>query len=324
MKAFFLGAGASCGTFKNTETPVPVAAQFGEIFQSIDQNWKEKYPAIEKVVSHLKLPFNKWSLEHVWSCMDYYAKLNEVIPKKREWENESPQIKKAILKVYGSRCDQLADKLPLNDSYTLENVLKRILKVGDVLVSFNYDTIAERLANRFDIPLHSVCSEKQENSIAFAKPHGSTSWELSLSTGKVRSMSPEGTPLLNSLTPQDVDNRIEPLLLGTVPIKSELIREVQKCCNSINVFNTVAKNWRAVVEAVQNADILIFIGYSFPKEDQYGRFLFQEGMRMRQKEPTIEFYELDEKKDEMTSSIAETFMIDDKKIKYRGPVLPPK
>lgn len=323
MKAFFLGAGSSCGTFQCSATPVPITTQFGKMLQSIDQGWREKYPALFKIVSHLKLPSDDWSLEDVWSCMDYYAKLAEAIPRSRDWKDESPQLKKAILDVYGRRCDQAADRLPLNDSYTLGCLLKRTLKTGDILISFNYDTIVERLALRFGHLLQSVCAERRENAIVFAKPHGSTSWTLELSTHQVKSASEEGTPLIDSLTYKDVDHCLEPLLLGTVPIKSELIREVQTCMKSPDVFETITKHWRAVVEAVRDADSLIIIGYSFPKEDQYGRFLFQEGMRLRKIAPTIEFYELMEKEQERAGNIAKTFGIDSQKLIYRGQVNPP-
>ena len=35
MKVFFIGAGASKGTFHSTGTLVPVAAEFGEVIQAI-------------------------------------------------------------------------------------------------------------------------------------------------------------------------------------------------------------------------------------------------------------------------------------------------
>lgn len=73
MKAFFLGAGASCGTLQSSRTPVPVAARFGETLQMIEPAWKKKYPALVKVVDHLHMNHGNWGLEPVWTCMDYYA-----------------------------------------------------------------------------------------------------------------------------------------------------------------------------------------------------------------------------------------------------------
>lgn len=307
MKAIFLGAGASRGTFQSIETRIPIAAEFGMVLNSINGSWKQKYPALFKVVNHLKLPIDNWSLESVWSCIDYYAKLEQAIPKRRDWKQESPQLKKALLEVYGTRCDQAADGLPLTDSYTLGRLFKKTLEPGDVLISFNYDTIAERLAYRFGQMLQSVCAQKRKNAIVFAKPHGSTSWTLDLCTGRVTSSATDGAPLRDSLALEDVDACREPLFLGTVPIKSELIREVQTC--TPDVFNTITKHWRAVVKAVRDSDRLIIVGYSFPYEDQYGRFLIQEGMRLRgnKRAPTIELYELQEKECERAQAIRDTF-----------------
>ena len=134
MKVFFIGAGASKGTFHSTDTLVPVAAEFGKALQAIDPRWSIHYPALFEIVNHLDLSPNDWGLEPVWTCMDYYAKLQEAIPNSLPWtsENPSPQMKKALLEVYGKRCDDAADQLPLTDSYTLGRLVKNELNPGDI------------------------------------------------------------------------------------------------------------------------------------------------------------------------------------------------
>ena len=57
-------------------------------------------------------------------------------------------MKKALLEIYGKRCDDAANRLPLTDSYTLGQLIKNELNPGDIIISFNYDTIVERLAHR--------------------------------------------------------------------------------------------------------------------------------------------------------------------------------
>ena len=142
MKAFFIGAGASKGTFHSTGTPVPAAAEFGKALQDIDPKWPIHYPALSEIVNHLGLSPNDWSLEPVWTCMDYYAKLQEAIPNSLPWTGEHPsrQMKKALLEIYGKRCDDAANRLPLTDSYTLGQLIKNELNPGDIIISFNYDT----------------------------------------------------------------------------------------------------------------------------------------------------------------------------------------
>ena len=327
MKAFFIGAGASKGTFHSTGTPVPVAAEFGKALQDIDPQWPFHYPALFKIVEHLGLGLDEWGLEPVWTCMDYYAKLREAIPQSSPWCDESPQMKKALLEVYGKRCDDAAEKLPLTGSYTLLELIKE-LEPGDILISFNYDTIVERLAHRFGHTVLSVDAQEQnrKKGITLVKPHGSTSWTLDLnriisdSHQCVISGGVHGEVLLNSLDPTDVDSGREPLVLGAVPIKSELIREVQGFCRSPQVFQTIARQWRVLVEAIRDADSVVIVGYSFPKEDQYGRFLLQEGMRLRNSGLTVEFFELQGRISERGEAIWSAFGSRVEKLVYRGKV----
>jgi hypothetical protein len=105
------------------------------------------------------------------------------------------------------------------------------LQPRDTLISFNYDTLAERLAERQGIALrHS--SDRISDAVRFAKPHGSASWNLyDLSPLKV------GLPLRDSIDEGAIKAGIlKPLLLGAVPMKSELIREVQWCNRVPGVF----------------------------------------------------------------------------------------
>ena len=252
MKAFFIGAGASKGTFHSTDTPVPVAADFGRALQAVNPEWRANYPALSEIVNHLGLSSNDWSLEQVWTCMDYYAKLQEAIPNSLPWTGEHPsrQMKKALLEVYGRRCDKAAEKLPLTDSYTLGGLVKNGLNPGDIIISFNYDTTVERLARQFGHTLLSADAQEQERRkrITLVKPHGSTSWTLDLneivrgSPQCVIAAGKNGGMLLNSLESTDVDRCREPLVLGAVPIKSELIREVRvQLRGSRPVFDTIVR-----------------------------------------------------------------------------------
>jgi hypothetical protein len=324
MRAFFIGAGATSGTFRTSSTPVPTAAHFGEVLHSIYPRWKNEYPDLGR-------PDDDWGLEPVWTCMDYYAKLKEAIGRQPPWSKESPQMKKALLQVYGKRCDDAAEQLPLTGNYTLLDLLKNEMKKGDVLISFNYDTIterlAERLADRIGYRVRPVGVGDPKDCVTLAKPHGSVSWTLDRGTCPIgtRFKSDDGCVLLDSLSPDKVDQLQEPLVLGAVPIKSELIREVQLVCQSPGVFDVIAKQqWRAVVAAVRDADVLLVVGYSFPNEDQYGRFLMQEGMRMRKgnRKLSIEFFELKDKVPERTKEIMDTFGPCIGRLVYRGEVEP--
>jgi len=325
MKAVLLGAGASCGTCGRLQAPV--AADFGRALYTLDAKWAKRYQELSKVVKHIGLKQDCWALESVWSCMDYYAKLRDAL-NQPAWGTgcaESAELKKALIDVYGTRLDEMSKTLPKNGSYTLGAILKE-LRTGDVLISFNYDTVAERLAPDLGKKLKMPGPTRDNGRITLAKPHGSISWTLDMSNrpSTVSAAHPNGDPILDSLTREDVDEKREPLVLGAVPIKSELIWEVQKCMGSPEVFTTIQKHWRVVVEAIQDAESLIVVGYSFPKEDQYGRFLIQEGMRRRHKTrpaiKSVEFYELRENAGERARGIIEAFDGRVENLTYRGKV----
>jgi len=193
----------------------------------------------------------------------------------------------------------------------------QVIKPGDVVVSFNYDTVVERLIHRLRPPIRMACGSYSDGNVHLVKPHGSASWFIARD---IRTSDPAGNPLFESLDEADVANR-EPLLLGAVPIKSELIREVQDVFGTSTVFETVMSQWRAVTTAIRDATALVAIGYGFPRDDHYGRFLIREALRRPEKPlELIEFYELPERAASTASAIVETFAVDgDVRLAWRGP-----
>jgi hypothetical protein len=78
------------------------------------------------------------------------------------------------------------------------------------------------------------------------------------------------------------------------------------------------RQWQVVVDAIRDADIIVVLGYSFPYEDQYGRFLFKEGARQRAKQlKKVEYYNIDRRSE---AAIRDIF--GDVKIEWKGKVTP--
>lgn len=202
MKALLLGAGASRGTFDD-DFCVPVCHEFGKTLAKLDPHWKQQYPALLHLVEHLDLNEADWPLEPVWTCLDYYAKLRPALPCRIPWRDGSRQIKKAILTVYGRRCDTAC--VNVKRRATLAGLLRQ-LRAGDVMISLNYDTIAEHLARKCGKRLSTVYHHRGHG-VILVKPHGSTSWSLNL-RGRRSAIwrSKHGTPLLRSLHARDVDS----------------------------------------------------------------------------------------------------------------------
>lgn len=320
MKVYFIGAGATAGTLPlgpNGQQRAPVAARLGETLATI-QDWQQHFPALATVVQHLDIPIHKVDLETLWACIDYYAKLAPALPSRAAWSGESPELKRLLLRLYGKTCDAAAEALPTSEDYTLGELATNTIKRGDVVVSFNYDTVVERLIHRLRHPIRMACGAFSDGHVHLVKPHGSASWHIARD---IRTSDGAGNPLFESLDEADVANR-EPLLLGAVPIKSELIREVQDAFGTSTVFETVMSQWRAVTTAVRDATAVVAVGYSFPRDDHYGRFLVKEAMRCRRTSlQLIEFYELPERAASTASAIVETFAVDGGvRLAWRGPV----
>jgi hypothetical protein len=271
MTVYIFGAGSTYGTLRNHSTCPPLARDFGKHLARVN------HPNLAAVASHLGRDLENLGLEEIWSCIDYYAKFTENrggFLKDPGWLCGSVwELKRAILSTYGRGCDTVATTLN-KSTCTLVALLNRVQN-GDAVISFNYDTLIERLARKLGRHLRHGTGGAR-TAIRFAKPHGSTSWRVSGTHPPVG-----GRPLLRSLEEVSVVcgcSRTEPIVLGAVPIKSELIAEVQCYWGAYDVFKVIMRQWQVVVEAIREADVVIVAGYSFPKEDHHGRFLFTEGV----------------------------------------------
>ncbi|HLX43084.1 MAG TPA: hypothetical protein VKR43_06605 [Bryobacteraceae bacterium] len=304
MNAFFFGAGCSCGTLGDE---CPTAAKFGARVLANDPNWKEHYKKLSELIEvHLNADICELGLEEIWTFIDYYCKFHDAFPTPALYDL-IPELKSALLSVYGGPIDRKAHKLKPTEAFTLSAVLRQV-EPGDAVISFNYDTLVERFALSRGLDLRSFSKELRSDVVNFAKPHGSTSWCLDLEQKCVTHAHPDGAPLLESLTPAHVSNGREPLVLGAVPIKSELLREVQSYYKVDQVFDVIMRQWTAVIQSVKKAERIVVVGYSFPREDHYGRFLFAEAMKLRSENlPFIEFFETCDRAAERSAAIRETF-----------------
>ena len=312
MRAFFFGAGSSYGTLGDL---APLSKNFGAVLAK-QTGFEGRYPNLSQAALHIGKRLSEIGLEELWTCVDYYAKLSGndadcALGSKPYWlDGAVAELKTdALLWMYGRRCDEKAKTIELSDEYTLVRILNEV-NDGHIVVSFNYDTLVERLLIRLDKhPHHDPPCPKDYARLL--KPHGSTSWPTDVSLTTLRT-----SPLLDPLAAR-FNN--DPLVLGAVPIKSELIREVQ-FCRSWNVFEVVMHQWKGVVDGVRDADELVVVGYSFPHEDGYGHFLFKEALQKRTKRlKKIEVYNVTAD----LGSIAGLFREKTDEIHWKGPIRRP-
>jgi len=99
----------------------------------------------------------------------------------------------------------------------------------------------------------------------------------------------------------------QPLVLGALPMKSELLAEVQGVAHA-KVYETIAVQWAEVVRAVEDATELVVAGYGFLPEDDYGRFLLREAVKRRKKVPLpITYYSRPEDRGKVEAAMREVF-----------------
>jgi hypothetical protein len=251
----------------------------------------------------------------VWTRIDYYSKLSCVLGP-APYEDASRELHSALLDAYSLTNDERA-VLESGAECTLKTILDP-LGPGDDLISFNWDTAAERVAKRLNLDLVAAPNARAAASVRLIKPHGSLSWRHCAKTPgspicDVR-WSDSGAPRLEPMDRSDVVSHdggpgahfCEPLVLGAVPIKSELLGEIQEPKHP-SVHRTIVDQWREAVHAIMHASKLVVAGYGFPPEDAYGHFLFREAVRRRHEPLPIAYYSLPQDRGNVEASLRYVF-----------------
>ena len=153
---FIAGAGCSRGTLDRDEClRPPIAKDFVTDLKSRVSEWAQEYPEINTVVAHLQKTLLHVGLEELWTCIDLHAKFPAAFP--ISWAPRGrvvPELKSALVRMYGRSCDDLARKIPTSDDCTVATLAKEI-RAGDTLISFNYDTVSSEWSAK---ALRSLCA----------------------------------------------------------------------------------------------------------------------------------------------------------------------
>jgi len=318
-KVVILGTGSTIGTL----TRVAFATELG--VRGFVRRLTRKMPKWRSEYCHLAHAIDACGfedLDQIWTHVDYAGKLHRSLSLERSpyHGDTSGQLHRALLVAY-SLTDEL-EKLDLDSSFTLKTALMQ-LGDGDVLISFNWDTTAERIADKLGKKLLATGPGLSRHSVNLVKPHGSLSWEDGGKPERTIWRHDDGKPLLD---PMDVNcvhpcpgKPMQPLVLGAVPMKERLIQETQK--GNPKIYEIFADQWAAVVRAITEARALTVIGYRFPSEDGYGRFLLREAARRRDRPlPEIPYYALEQDKAEIELALREIF--GGVQCDFKGPVSP--
>lgn len=148
-----------------------------------------------------------------------------------------------------------------------------MINPGDVIITFNWDTILERFLEKQNKRISFFFMENSEN-ITILKLHGSIDWVKTMGA-----YSPDCNRLLvvkgykeeestnilrydeNSFLAEMRKNKFEPYIIPPLAYKDEMVKPLGYI-------------WGSAYSALCKIKSKVFIGYSFPQEDTLARILF--------------------------------------------------
>jgi hypothetical protein len=332
VKLFIFGAGATYGTLGRRGVK-----GFGRELAGSVPNWRTN-PLYNALTPYAEAGLKKgepnadnWDLDVAWTHLDYFAKLRrglDALGLVFDDGSASLAIHRAAAAVYGPLDHAyLANAWRNAVSFTLRDILKEAA-AGDVVVSFNWDVLIEHLLVRHR--LHGTTArlvqaphELGGEVVTLVKPHGSLSWGRAFPhEGDAPDFLPGPNPLLDPMLPADISDQKQPLLLGAVPIKSELLKEVQ--WRHTFVHRRIMDQWSVLCRALRDAEEVQAVGYGFPSEDQYGLFMLREAARRRSAACRVVLYEVPGRRcDQVAAQLARLLDVPGETIQRRGSVCAP-
>lgn len=315
MKVLLLGAGASEATLGRSNAPS--SRSFGEVLRIKLPVWARRYPFLSSATRYLSvqtgLDEHNWALDAVWNGIDENFKLRRVLrhhdlprpdvpdpgrrlysqyPDESSWDSfwvlAGWELKRAVTLIYGEELCSTLESAELSSAFITRWI--RELGPEDVVVSMNYDLLAECLA-RLHWPEARNCKNKAdirrirrgENfGPLILKPHGSLDWVLMtnwITQKHLVQRTESGGPLREA----DIDLREDfwehrPVMIAPVRYKDEILMQRTQPAELTEVLNF---QWQRFMTALSEADELRVFGYSFPPDDLYGNRIYQEAMRRR-------------------------------------------
>src|SRR5262249_3203253 len=89
------------------------------------------------------------------------------------------------------------------------------------------------------------------------------------------------------------------------------------------IWEVTTLQWKLVTRALRRATSLVVVGYGFPRDDAYGRFLFREAMKLRSSDlPSVQLDELAERAEETEAALRDALGCPELQVEWKGPVTP--
>ncbi len=186
---------------------------------------------------------------------------------------------------------------PTSAVRTLVAFLEKVVRPGDVIITFNWDLTVERAstlcgaATSYDLEYSysgaaTLERAKRQRQIFLLKPHGSIDWFTEGQARSVPSAAPNdfvrvgpGLMAYNSfrLRPHHHMSGHVPVIIPPTPFKEFR-------------FKALREIWRGAFRALRKAETVYVLGYSLPREDQFARFVLRRVFRLvakRNRDPEV-------------------------------------
>lgn len=276
-RVFILGAGvsAACG--------VAVAKDIlGESIEGLDHTELAEADLIHKLLKFLYPGFdadlkNYPNIEDFLNLVEMGELFNEEFIGSTLW---SPiKLRKVKQKTLGIVTKYLWNRIQEKSRLLpLYNFSKRLLKHGNVIITFNWDLTVERAWNdkagdTLQIK-YSFPGDRKGNDLYLLKPHGSIDW--------FRKKDLKGLPAANKVESLGHSSLCyypffrlgkDPDLIKVPPVI------VPPIWNKDFRSKFLRDTWVSVYRALSQAEDLHILGYSLPKEDQFARFVLRRALR---------------------------------------------
>lgn len=142
----------------------------------------------------------------------------------------------------------------------------KLLNDNDIIITFNYDILLEKALH--DLGKSFSYNRSNNNNLIILKPHGSINWFQT--TREIKKESSNYAPLNKEKTIYKYKHFYtqvgEPLKFQPFIVPPTMLKLYES--------PFLIRIWEEATISIKNADKLIFIGYSLPKEDQFSRILF--------------------------------------------------
>lgn len=292
-----LGAGASKGTLGEC---APISREFGKQVTKIIPNWNENYCYLAAAISFLSkriadTSLTGWALDKVWGAIDARVKLQNIwgldlpgMPSPCGWDSWGMvgfELQRILARIFGELLESPIEEATKRNGSIRTEIAK--LEPEDCIISLNYDVLTERILDKVGKVWTRAgpCYEPgiRTGKLLLCKPHGSLDW---------KGYFPEsGHPVefLNGhMKEREITPQCHPCLVAPVPFKSEIIDWALQLNLAPNLFHLLVAQWRFAIDYLSKADKLVVMGYGFPLEDLYARYLFAEAVAVREKDGKLE------------------------------------